>query len=365
MNLYTQDKVEGGFLLDVVVGEGAAIFQLLAGKDQPLLVWRNAFLVLDLGLHVLNGVTGLHLQGLHKDLHPTPQTQDKMQGGFLLDVVVREGTAIFQLLASKDQPLLIWRNAFLVLDLGLHILNGVTGLHLQGDGLPSQGLHKDLHPTPQTQDKMESGLLLDVVVGEGAAIFQLLASKDQPLLVWRNAFLVLDLGLHILNGVTGLHLQGDGLPSQGFHEDLHPTPQTQDKMESGLLLDVVVGEGAAIFQLLASKDQPLLIWRNAFLVLDLGLHILNGVTGFHLQGDGLPSQGLHKDLHPTPQTQDKMQGGFLLDVVVREGAAIFQLLASKDQPLLVWRNTFLVLDLGLHILNGVTGLHLQSDGLPS
>ncbi|XP_068010804.1 polyubiquitin-G-like [Melanerpes formicivorus] len=111
------------------------------------------------------------------------------------------------------------------------------------------------------------------------------------------AFLVLDLGLHILNGVSAFHLQGDGLACEGLHKDLHAPPQTQDKVEGGLLLDVVVGEGAAILQLLASKDQPLLIWRNAFLVLDLGLHILNGVSAFHLQGDGLACEGLHKDLH--------------------------------------------------------------------
>ena len=31
----------------------------------------------------------------------------------------------------------------------------------------------------------------------------------------------LDLGLDILDGVAGLHLQGDGLPGQGLDEDLH------------------------------------------------------------------------------------------------------------------------------------------------
>ena len=31
----------------------------------------------------------------------------------------------------------------------------------------------------------------------------------------------LDLGLDILDGVTGLHLQGDGLTRQGLHEYLH------------------------------------------------------------------------------------------------------------------------------------------------
>ena len=34
-------------------------------------------------------------------------------------------------------------------------------------------------------------------------------------------FLVLDLGLDILNGVTGFHLKGDRFTRQGFHEDLH------------------------------------------------------------------------------------------------------------------------------------------------
>ena len=38
-----------------------------------------------------------------------------------------------------------------------------------------------------------------------------------------------------------------------------------------------------------------------------------------------------------------MQGALLLDVVVREGAPVLQLLASKDETLLVRRDTFLVL----------------------
>ena len=40
-----QDEVQGRFLLDVVVGERAAIFKLLAGKDETLLVGRDAFLI--------------------------------------------------------------------------------------------------------------------------------------------------------------------------------------------------------------------------------------------------------------------------------------------------------------------------------
>lgn len=56
--------------------------------------------------------------------------------------------------------------------------------------------------------------------------------------------------------------------------ELAATPQTEDQMESGLFLDVVIRKSAAILQLLACKDEPLLVGGNALLILDLGLHIL-------------------------------------------------------------------------------------------
>merc|ERR1711976_748605 len=132
---------------------------------------------------------------------------------------------------------------------------------------------------------MKGALLLDVVVGEGSSIL-LLASEDQPLLIWWNSLLVLDLGLDILNGVRWLHFQGNGLTSEGLDENLHTTSEPKHKMEGALLLDVVVRQSSAIFQLFSSKDQPLLVCGNAFLVLDLGLDILNRVRGFNLKSDG-------------------------------------------------------------------------------
>ena len=48
--------MEGRFLLNVVIRKGAAIFQLLAGEDQTLLVWGDAFFVLDFSLDVLDGI---------------------------------------------------------------------------------------------------------------------------------------------------------------------------------------------------------------------------------------------------------------------------------------------------------------------
>ena len=45
-----------------------------------------------------------------------------------------------------------------------------------------------------------------------------------------------------------------------------------------------------------------------------------------------------------------MEGRLLLDVIIRKGAAILELLSGEDETLLVWGNTFLVLDLGLDLV---------------
>ena len=53
------------------------------------------------------------------------------------------------------------------------------------------------------------------------AVLKLLAGEDEALLVRGNALLVLDLGLHIVDGVGSLHLKGDGLAREGLYENLH------------------------------------------------------------------------------------------------------------------------------------------------
>jgi hypothetical protein len=99
-------------------------------------------------------------------LTTTTQAQHQVEGGLLLDVVVRQGPAVLQLLAGEDQTLLVRGNSLLVytfifvrakigllytcvcmrtLDLGLDIVNGIRRLHLEGDSLPRKGLDEDLH----------------------------------------------------------------------------------------------------------------------------------------------------------------------------------------------------------------------------
>jgi len=253
------------------------------------------------------------------------------------------------------------------LDLCLHVGDRVVGLDVKSDRLSREGLDEDLHrTTTKAEDKVEGGLLLDVVIGESPPVFQLLSSEDQSLLLWRDSFLVLDLCLHVGDRVVGLDVKSDRLSREGLDEDLHrTTTKAEDKMEGGLLLDVVIRESPAVFQLLSSEDQSLLLRRNALFVLDLGLDIGDRVVRLDIQGDRLPREGLDKDLHgTTPKTKDKMEGGLLLDVVVRKGSSIFQLLSGEDQSLLLWRNTFLVLDLSLDIRDRVVRLDVQGDRLP-
>jgi len=90
---------------------------------------------------------GLGVDLLLSLLTTTTKAKDKVEGRLLLDVVVRKGTAILKLLTSKDKALLIRGDAFLILNLALHLLNSITRLNIKGDSLTSKGLHENLHRT--------------------------------------------------------------------------------------------------------------------------------------------------------------------------------------------------------------------------
>jgi hypothetical protein len=83
----------------------------------------------------------------------------------------------------------------------------------------------------------------------------------------------------------------------------------------------------------------------------------------------LPSTAFHYLTFPsllsTSQPQNQVQSRLLLDIVVAQGSSILQLLTSKDESLLVWWDTLLVLDLGFDVIDGIRGLDFQSDCLSS
>ena len=77
-----------------------------------------------------------------------------MKGWLFLDVVIWKSSSIFKLLSGEDESLLIWWNSFFVLDLGLDILDGVSWLDVEGDGLASKSLNEDLHTSFESHDEM-------------------------------------------------------------------------------------------------------------------------------------------------------------------------------------------------------------------
>ena len=68
---------------------------------------------------------------------------------------------------------------------------------------------------------MKRRLLLNVIVGQSPTVLQLLARKNQPLLIRRDALLILDLTLDTLNRVARLYIQCNGLAGKCLDEDLH------------------------------------------------------------------------------------------------------------------------------------------------
>jgi len=139
--------------------------------------------------------------------------------------------------------------------------------------------------------------ILNLIVGESGAVFELLVIEDQTLAIQRYAFLVLDRSLNILDGVGSLDLESDSLASKSLNEDLHTAVKKYNQVKDGFILDVVVRKSSVILELFVSEDQTLLIKRYAFLVLDRSLNVLDGIGSFYLESDRLASKSVDEDLH--------------------------------------------------------------------
>mmetsp|Transcript_11628 Transcript_11628/g.33473 ORF Transcript_11628/g.33473 Transcript_11628/m.33473 type:complete len:217 (+) Transcript_11628:1088-1738(+) len=109
--------------------------------------------------------------------------------------------------------------------------------------------------------------------------------------------LALDHGFSNGGGVLLQFLDHGGVVKDSTGNLTVSSSQAKNQVQRGFLLDVVVTQGASVLQLLSGKDETLLVGRNPLLVLDLGFDIVDGVRGFHVQGDGLSGQGLYKNLH--------------------------------------------------------------------
>ena len=78
---------------------------------------------------------------------------------------------------------------------------------------------------------------------------------------------------------------------------------------------------------------------------------------------GLGENLLFSLLSSSTKTENKVKSGLLLDVVVRKSAAILELLSSENKTLLIRRDSFLILDLSLYVVDGVGRLNIECNGL--
>ena len=67
-----------------------------------------------------------------------------MKRALLLNIIVRERTSVFKLLARKNQTLLVRGNSLFILYLRFHVVDCVRRLNLQRDGLAGESLHENL-----------------------------------------------------------------------------------------------------------------------------------------------------------------------------------------------------------------------------
>ena len=225
------------------------------------------------------------------------ESQYEMESGFFLNVIVWKSSSILKLLSGEDKSLLIWWDSFLILDLSFDVFDGICWFNIKSDGLTSKSLDEDLHSTSKSEDEMKSGLFLNIIIGEGSAVFELLSGEDKSLLIWWDTFLILDLSFDVFNSVCWFNIKGDGLTSESLDEDLHSSSKSEDEMKSWLLLDVVVWKSSSIFKLLSSEDKSLLIWWDSFLILDLGLDVFDSVSWLDIKSDGLTCKSFDENLH--------------------------------------------------------------------
>lgn len=285
-----------------------------------------------------------------------------MKSALLSNVVVAHGAIILETFSCENKPLGISWYSLLGQYLLFDASDGVCGFSFESHAFSCKSPDEDLVASAKPEYQMDGAFLLNVVVSHGTLIVELLSCENKPLLVSWDSFLCHYFFLEISNGVSVLCLNGDGLSCKGPNEDLVTSSQSQDEVKSAFLLYVVVAHSALILEALTCENKSLLIGRDAFLGQDLFLDGSDAVSVLCLDGDGLSCEGPNEDLESTTKSKHQVDGVFLLDVVVSKSPFLLELLSCKNEPLLVGRDTFLILDHLLEVSNSLACLNLASHG---
>ena len=106
----------------------------------------------------------------------------------------------------------------------------------------------------------------------------------------------MDLSFYLFNRVIVAYFYSDGLSSQKSDKDLLSSSESEYKVESWFLLDVVVSYCSVVLECLSCEDESLLVVGDSFFVLDLGLDVFDGVCVGDVEGDGFSGECSYKYL---------------------------------------------------------------------
>eukprot|EP00413_Alexandrium_margalefii_P003569 CAMPEP_0204520966 /NCGR_PEP_ID=MMETSP0661-20131031/5535_1 /ASSEMBLY_ACC=CAM_ASM_000606 /TAXON_ID=109239 /ORGANISM="Alexandrium margalefi, Strain AMGDE01CS-322" /LENGTH=185 /DNA_ID=CAMNT_0051526539 /DNA_START=17 /DNA_END=572 /DNA_ORIENTATION=- len=150
--------------LDLVIRQKLVVFHVPGLVDQPHLLGGVAHKLLEVLLDgpdlrlrevvvVQEDVPPLGRRDV--DLEAAQEAQDQVDGGLLLDVVVRERAPVLELLPREGEALLPGGDALPRFDLRLHAVASVGDLAVQGDRPAGGGLHEDLHGASALAERRE------------------------------------------------------------------------------------------------------------------------------------------------------------------------------------------------------------------
>ena len=241
-----------------------------------------------------------------------------MQCAVLLNVVVCKGVSVLlKLLPCVDDTLLTRWRAVTVVHLQLHISDSVIGGNIQGNFHASEVHDEDLHRLYEVcgvvcicQARRQTAL------GEAAEESAEMHARRQEgsvstCGVWHNrrtgsGSAVSQAQKQCPHSAT----RGQGTPIRVCRAKVCRARcvlllwwaylclwREHHQVNSAVLLNVAVCKGVSVLKLVVSHGKTLLVYRDAPLVLDLLLHIKDGVTWFYFETDCLPCQRLHEDRH--------------------------------------------------------------------
>jgi gas vesicle protein len=154
-------------LLDVVVGQSASILELLARKDETLLVRGDSCKQQEENIKLLRSTIQpdeKHRKELYTDIRSWKKRPKlyKHQTPLVSDTSGPKKPRLSRRKKNRKKQRNCWKRTFLILDFGLHIVNSITALHLKRDRLSCQSFHKDLH----LEDPREALQILKLKTGK-------------------------------------------------------------------------------------------------------------------------------------------------------------------------------------------------------